>query len=640
MRKYLQQNILYLTLICLGLISVCGAIVYRLYRLDTIGVIFSLILAIIISTIFILNLARTANNPRHWKLPSKPQPISKFSNLIWLYITYFLLYVTAFYVLWLSRTSQALISPWEVIPNYFFFIYATLTLILLISLPTGRIKLSLFFMALHYFLTIVIAVIVYKIGYGFDPFIHQATADLIAKTGAVMPKPFYYLGQYSLVVIFHKITTLSLTWLDKLLVPALTAIFLPSAIWQFLNKWFENKKNSLLLMVALLILPATIFIITTPQNLAYFFLILTILYGLTCANAPQLAVAYLLAITSLFIHPLAGIPAVLFVMALHIYYSDKLKLKKYLYGFIFILASTILPVIFYFLGKQSGATAGAPAASFSWPEFIVPGQENFILNFIYFYSFNLKIIIGLLALTGIITAYRHRQACKILFISLGGALTMLIAYFLTNRLTFNFLIDYERSNYSDRLLLLAIIFLIPFIFTALYALIEKITKQNLSIKIILLMFLVILITTSFYLTYPRWDRYYNSHGLSSSEIDISAVNWIEQNTDMDYIVLSNQQVSAAALHEFGFKKYYKNDIFYYPIPTSSPLYQYYLDMVYRKPAKETMLKAMDLTGVNTAYFVLNKYWWAFPKILAEAKLEADSWAEIAQGEIYIFKYER
>jgi hypothetical protein len=31
-------------------------------------------------------------------------------------------------------------------------------------------------------------------------------------------------------------------------------------------------------------------------------------------------------------------------------------------------------------------------------------------------------------------------------------------------------------------------------------------------------------------------------------------------------------------------------------------------------------------------------WWAFDKILAEAKLEADSWEEIDGGEIYVFKY--
>ena len=51
-----------------------------------------------------------------------------------------------------------------------------------------------------------------------------------------------------------------------------------------------------------------------------------------------------------------------------------------------------------------------------------------------------------------------------------------------------------------------------------------------------------------------------------------------------------------------------------------------------------MFAAMDLVGVNEGYFVLNKYWWAFTKILDEAKLRADSWQTIDNGEIFVFKY--
>ena len=47
-----------------------------------------------------------------------------------------------------------------------------------------------------------------------------------------------------------------------------------------------------------------------------------------------------------------------------------------------------------------------------------------------------------------------------------------------------------------------------------------------------------------------------------------------------YIVLANQSVSAAALLRFGFHTYYGAQ-FYYAIPTGAPLYQSYLDMVYR-----------------------------------------------------------
>jgi hypothetical protein len=49
--------------------------------------------------------------------------------------------------------------------------------------------------------------------------------------------------------------------------------------------------------------------------------------------------------------------------------------------------------------------------------------------------------------------------------------------------------------------------------------------------------------------------YFNSRGYSVSAADIKAVNWINENAKTDFIVLSNQQVGAASLNQFGFKKY-------------------------------------------------------------------------------------
>ena len=147
------------------------------------------------------------------------------------------------------------------------------------------------------------------------------------------------------------------------------------------------------------------------------------------------------------------------------------------------------------------------------------------------------------------------------------------------------------------------------------------------------------VTASHYFSYPRFDNYFNSHGFSTSPSDIKAVRIIdEMGGDNNYIVLANQQVSAAALSEFGFKKYYKNDIFYYPIPTASPLYQYYLKMAYEKPDKKTALAAADSVGADKVFFVINKYWTKFPKIADEAKEEADEWKEVDNGQVFIFTY--
>ena len=188
----------------------------------------------------------------------------------------------------------------------------------------------------------------------------------------------------------HKITALPIVWLDRLLVPILAALYLPIYIWQFLKKWFENNTTSLLLLLFILILPFSFLIVTTPQNLAYLFLLLVLLIGLNCQNIYKLNLLYLLSLTALFIQPIAGIPALLFVIPLSVYHNNRKKVKKYLYALIFILTAVALPLAFYFIDRNVGTIHELPLLGenniISLPKLIIPDQENFILNFIYLYD--------------------------------------------------------------------------------------------------------------------------------------------------------------------------------------------------------------------------------------------------------------
>lgn len=629
-------KILNLILIFLLLTSFFGSIVYKLYSLNNIGIFISLILSIIV--FIIIHLFLKQNNKKYLIIKENKKEKSTIKNTI-LPIFYIILFFSNIYILFINKTTQAIISPWEVMPSYFFIIYAIATTILILNILSNS-KFSTPLITLHYFLSFSIAVIIYKIGYGFDPFVHEATLDLINKNGSVDPKPFYYLGQYSLIIILHKITFLPIALLNKILVPVLSAIYIPITIKYVLEKWFEDKKIIALTSILILSIPFSFFIITTPQNFTYLLLILAILLGLVCKNFFDLGLIYLISFVAILTQPIAGVPIFFFALLLTAYHSDNLKFKRYYYITISILSAIALPFLFYYFEKNISPEnlENTKNKIIDFPKLIMPEQENFILNFIYLYGFNIKLIITIIALSGIIIAYYHKKKTSVFFIYLLMSFSLGVSYLLTKNLGFNFLIDYERNNYSNRLLLISAIFLLPFIITTLYAFINKVLKQKLSIKIPIFIFVIILTTTSLYLSYPRFDRYFNSHGYSTSQNDIDTVKWIEENTDRDYIVLANQQVSAAALSEFGFKKYYKKDIYFYPVPTGGPLYQYYLDMVYEKPTHETMISAMDLAGVNQAYFVLNEYWWASSKILEEAKLTADNWQEIGNKKVWIFNY--
>lgn len=648
MLKYCKQNIIYFLSILISIIIIFSAIIYKIYSLDIKGI--TLILILSITSYFILFKKFIKQKKEQEKLKFYSKNKNNKNKIIKLFfIIYLATILASFYVLFQARTDIALISPWEVTPLYFFALYSFATFLLATYIIYNNLKINnnfIILFSIHFFLSFSIAIIIYKIGYGFDSFIHQSTISLIDKIGSVDPKPLYYLGQYGLTTIIHKITSIPIAWIDKLLVPFLTAIFMPYALYSFLQKNYSCNKTIYLTILVSLAIPFSIFITTTPQNFAYLFLMLTILYGLACTNVLELTIIYIFALSSFAIHPIAGIPAIFFTFFLHIYHSDNEKMKKYLYILVFILSSIALPLIFFFINTTNDNNKNQiikNSTNFSLPKLIIPEKENFILNAIYFYCFNIKIILTLLAIIGIIISLKYIKKCKIFFISLYMSLSLLISFILIKNISFVFLIDYEKNNYSNRILVLIVIFLTPFILSSIYFFLYKILKEKKSIQFIFLIFITLLITTSLYISYPRFDKYYNSHGYSVSKNDLNAVNWIETNHKEKYIVLANQQVSVSALREFGFSKYIENSslkekIYFYPIPTGCKLYEYFLSMVYEKPSKKTMLEAMEFANVNESYFILNKYWWAFSKILEEAKLEADNWHAINNGEIYIFQY--
>jgi len=664
-----SQNVL----VFLLLVSFWGAIVYRVYALNWTGVIFSLILVII--TYGILHYFIKKFNPPTLKLRRTSPPfgsktwsshlfglkfwrtipfekwwasflsglkqllgVEKTNRIFNLLIPFYIFLVAiGLFVLSNNSTSKSIISPWEVLPGYFFFIYFLATFILLFLLIYLQ-KNKTILLMVHLFFSFSVIWLVYRLGYGYDFFIHNATLGLIDEQGFVLPKPNYYLGQYSLIIILHKILALPIHWLNLLLVPVMAVFLLPVTLVNVLKKQL-NYQHASLTSCLLLILPFSILTFTTPQNFAYLLLLLIIIYGLNWQDQKNYLLIGLLSLTALAVHPIVGFPAIFFLL-ITIFKHD-FKLKKYLISTIFIFTVISLPATFYLLEKNSISFADFSFANLiELPGFNFPAQDDVILNLVYLYGQNLIWIVLLLIVVGTVIYYKtnNKEEDYRPYLVIGPAL--LLSYLLAKLLPFNYLINYERSDFADRIFTVAIIFFLPFVLLALHSFVKRMLAQKKYVQFSWLLIFSLLISSSFYLSYPRYDKFFNSHGYSVGNFDVEAVRYINDNAGKDYIVLANQQVSAAALSQFGFNKYYKNKIFYYPVPTSGLLYGYYLDMVYKKPARETIIEAMNLAGVNEAYFVLNKYWYASPKILEESKLEADSWQSIGNGEVFVFKYQR
>jgi hypothetical protein len=302
---------------------------------------------------------------------------------------------------------------------------------------------------------------------------------------------------------------------------------------------------------------------------------------------------------------------------------------------IFLLAIFSVPASF--VAKE--IISGAPISEFlripNWNELNlsftgIENRYNIFADLLYFYQQKLVYILIILAIVGLIISEKKNKIIPHFLTAITASAGGLI---LNLFIKFPSVINYEQQEYGARLFQIAEYFLLPLCFFALVPFFEKFRKAGRIPKLFFAIVAASLLTASLYLTYPRIDRYELSHAINTSANDILTVKKIEEiSAGKDYIVLANQAVSAAALQELGFKKYFKaaqGEMFYYPIPTGGPLYQFYLDMVYKNPSRKTMEEAMKLAGVKESYFILNGYWTNSDRILEKAQKEADSWSVIS-----------
>lgn len=622
----------------LMLFTGAGALVYFLYALDIIG----LIAAFLIAGIIYAALNEQTKKPTSVKNTIKNSKYFHLFSAAALVLIISMLALAAG-----SATDKAIISPWTVINPWFWPALFGANLALIVALTKqadSRYKNIL--LGLYYLAIFSVAAIVYRLGYGFDPFIHQAAMAEINRVGFILPKTPYYIGQYSLIIALHKISGLSLALINQYFLPLISALSLPWLLSQLRQK--SSRPEAWLAIIMLALIGFSPFILSTPQNFSYLLLLAAVIFIYRQKNE---ALIISTAVAAFAVHPLAGIPAVL-AAAWSIMQTrwPRPKISRLLKKPTIIFGASFLAFCFS-LWTVSGF------GSLSWQNFnlsllnpVFKNSENYWLDLGYFFINNyFWLILGAV----LIMIFRRRQIwpeesvkeANNLRLFSAASLAALAAYLISRGFSFNNLIAYEQGDYASRLPIIAIIIAIPLFYELFRYLGQRALKMEKPFKLTAAVGLAFMLLASAYASYPRFDNYYNSRGYSTGEADIASVKRAEERADGEkYIALANQQVSAAALHEFGFhNRYIEKDgqeIYFYPIPTGGPLYRYYLDMVYEKASRQNMSAAMDFAGVNRAYLIINKYWWASDKIIAEAKMSADYWEKIGQGEDYLFEYRK
>ncbi|MBN1585413.1 hypothetical protein JW899_03540 [Candidatus Uhrbacteria bacterium] len=600
--------------------------------------------------------------------PVGPNPLSVSMGIV-LAVSALTLTGIGFFILSQNAVAVPIRTPWDAVPADFFAVF------FLAALAVSALSLSGVLggfsavpaVGLAALLSSV-AVITYKIGFGFDPFIHQATERIIYATGNIDPKPFYYSGQYALVVILAKLTGIGLESVDRWLVPIGLAGLLPFAAWCLRRAFGWKWAIAATATVGVLLLPLSPFIASTPQGLANLLALLTVFSALpVSADRDALGplgrfLPLLFASAAAVTHPLTGLPILVFAIAwralLHKNGTERPRIAHWILAIaIAALGSAVLPTAFLANSAVSGTGADWNNRMLESASTIVAGLQSAMsetdrrflptLDVAYFWRDIRTPGLWFLGLAGLLFLYRKRPR---LAMSYAVGLVALTGNWLAIKtsIRFGFLIDYERSSYADRLSDLALYFLVPAALYALAMILIRIRRGFPVMRLTAAVLLAALLTSSLYLAYPRRDRYETSRGWSTSQFDIDTVREIEADAEgQPYVVLANQAVSAAAIREVGFGRYYPlrdperpgQETYFYPVPTGDPLYGLFLKMNDRLGDRAVANEAMEMAGVDLAYFVVNDYWWQAQRIVSNAKREADRNWDVDKGN-FVFRYRR
>ncbi len=637
MRFEFYPKLIFGFLMLLSCFSILGSISYYLYKLSNPIIIFIIIALPIIYGIKLL------------KYPlgiaiDKFRIDKNFIIRLFLVIVYFVFLVFSLKYLNSKATTDSINTPWKLISANFFVLYFVMSIIILFISYISKSKYILVLLSVHFAFSFSIILIIYKLGFGYDPHLHIASEKLIFLHGMFLPKPPYYIGQYSIVVILTKLFQVPVMFFDRILLVFCASLFLPVSIYMFLKDKLSYKKFVVFICILLFLLfNYSNFTYTTPQGLANLFLIILIFLSTLFSEYKNIYVAMIVLAFSIFmLHPISGIPAFLF-LTLFFLWNSKIKIKKVIFYSLSAISCFMMPIAFlifnYFkklnldkLGQESGLNLFNTIN----PLHLFYVRFINIYDFVYLYARNINLLILLCAIFGTVLIIKSKEL-KEYFVYIVMFVILLINYaIMINYLRFPFLYEF-----SLRIFNMAFYFVLPIIFIFFGYMINRIFYYKNNFRAFFIILFAILFTVSFYVSYPRSDKYENFKGYNVSASSQKAVEYIENNfSKFDYIVLSDQSVGASLIEKYGFRKYY-GDEFYYSLPTNirGNIYSNFLDILELDSNKQDIINdAKDKTGAINVFVVINNYWNPSDKIMSDLKKSAKKWTDIDNGKVFIFEY--
>jgi hypothetical protein len=511
-----------------------------------------------------------------------------------------------FATLFLNRTDEGLISPWQALPVGIFglfFLGSLFTLLAFRTVPTAwKFALSV----IHSLAAFSVSAVVYQLGFGFDPFVHEAATVHILQFDYILPKQPFYIGQYVTVATLSRLFGLSVQTIHAWLVPIAASVLAPAALLIAWRAWTDMRASTAPLWLIWLY-PFAYLTFTVPFNLA---LILLLLCLALLPRRELLAriTRLLLAGACLVIHPLAGIPAIILTLSSEgaRAFSKRIGMLTFaasalaLYGA--LAAYTLLNDGSLSLPSLSEWT-GVLRILFHPPFIIFPSAPFWSALYIAYAIWPWALTIG-----GGVFLYRTSGASRTSArIMLGTAAGVLLAATATaGTLRYQNIISHEQFEFAFRLFAMLPWLLLPGWLVWLGQK-REILKKN---RVVLL--LALGMTAAWHVAYPQLNPIMHVYSPGVGRTDVATVDRIERIADgATYAALAPQLTSAAALRRIGFTRSLQSQdgaIHPYAIPTGGFLYENYLEMFHSQDVISPLRRAWDYAPIERLFVAVPYSW--------------------------------
>ncbi len=520
-----------------------------------------------------------------------------------------LLQAIALLALFHARTDEAIAAPWQVLPTSLFALFG-LSVFLLLMLDDGRRArtVEILWMA-QAVLAFCVSAIVYRLGFGFDPFIHQAAARALVERGSIELTSILYAGQYAFVAGLARITGAPVGWIDRALVPVLAVALVGWIFPRVVRAWgIERPTVGTRVLFFLPFLPLTF---TVPYQLTYLGLIFVIMSLPWLATRAGLLLAVLTLVGMGTIHPLLAIPAGLLIAC------GWLASRSPRWAGVAGLVLTFGGLLgaFYFYVTRLGGVMAIPTAELwrvAWQALTAfpyrladaPVAVGAFYRFFHLWPFLFALagLFGMRALPPMVRPFRW------VYVGVAGGL-LLTAFTLAASTRFTDILSTEQFEFALRLRYAFPLFFVPMAVAALESTRERLPV---SVRPALFAVLTMLATGVWHLSYPQANRYLQMSGPGLSRADIEAVRTIERiAAGRSYVALTPQMVSAAALDQLGFERELQTSRgkrYAYAIPTGGEFYQQYLRLWREPDVTRILAAARSLSGQERVFIVVPRAW--------------------------------